>query len=97
MRSIIVHENGTFEIDGVEKKIEDLTQAFLEGLVDESLEGEVQYHIEGDRPISKFFKAIQEGTQKGSELWKLNEQVKVQGETSEQVEAESEASEQAES
>lgn len=79
MRSITVHENGTFEIDGVEKRIEDLTQALLEGLVDESLEGEVQYRIEGDRPIAKFFKAIEEGTQKDSELWKLNEQVKAQG------------------
>lgn len=70
---IAVAEDGTLRIDGVEKSIADLTQPFLEQLVDRSLDGDVKYEITGSMPLAKFFQKLEEGTKEGSDLRKLKE------------------------
>ena len=71
-RTISVSENGTINIDGQNVMITDLTQELLEGIVDSSLEGNVEFNILGSRPIARFFKSLDDGTKEGSELrgWK---------------------------
>lgn len=73
MTTIEVDAKGNLKIDGAPKTVEDLTQDFLEKLVDDSLESGVNYQIEGDMPLAGFFKAIHEGTKEGSELRKAKE------------------------
>lgn len=79
---IEVRENGDIFIDGTSKEISDLTQEFLERLVDDSLEGKVEYSIEGDLPIATFFKTIRDGTGKDSELRALHIEVRAKQESS---------------
>ena len=71
MTAIEVKEDGTFSVNGQQTKVEDLTQQFLEQLVDDSLEGTVEYKLEGEMPIAKFFSALRDGTAEGSELHEL--------------------------
>lgn len=68
MTKISVDEKGELKVDGEPKKIADLTQEFLEKLVDDSLESKVDYEIEGDMPLAGFFKTLRDGTKEGSEL-----------------------------
>ena len=68
MTKISVDEKGELKVDGEPKKIADLTQEFLEKLVDDSLESRVDYEIEGDMPLAGFFKTLRDGTKEGSEL-----------------------------
>lgn len=70
---ITVAEDGTLRIDGAEKNIADLTQPFLEQLVDRSLDGDVKYEIAGSMPLAKFFQKLEEGTREGSTLRELKE------------------------
>ena len=74
MINIAVNVKGELFIDGDAKQIDDLTQAFLEKVVDDSLKDEVSFDIEGDMPLAAFFKDIQEGTKPGSELRKAMEE-----------------------
>ena len=74
MTKISVNEKGELRVDGEPKKITDLTQEFLEKLVDDSLESKVEYEIEGDMPLAGFFEAIRDGTKEGSELRKAKEE-----------------------
>ena len=71
---ITVSENGSFFVDGVSKNITDLTQDFLEKLVEDSLGSKVEYEVQGEMPIAKFFRTLDEGTKEGSELRRLKEQ-----------------------
>ena len=73
MTTIVVNNKGELFIDGNPKQINDLTQDFLEKLVDDSLRDEVSFDIEGDMPIATFFNEIQEGTKAGSALRKTME------------------------
>ena len=68
MTKISVDEKGELKVDGEPKKMADLTQEFLEKLVDDSLESRVDYEIEGDMPLAGFFKTLRDGTKEGSEL-----------------------------
>ena len=68
MTKISVDAKGELKVDGEPKKIADLTQEFLEKLVDDSLESRVDYEIEGDMPLAGFFKTLRDGTKEGSEL-----------------------------
>ena len=74
MTKISVNEKGELRVDGVPKKIDDLTQEFLEKLVDDSLESKVDYEIEGDMPLASFFETLRDGTKEGSELRKAKEE-----------------------
>lgn len=74
MTIIDVNEKGELKVDGVPKAIEDLTQEFLEQLVDDSLDAKVTYNVAGDMPLAGFFKAIEDGTKEGSELRKAKEE-----------------------
>ncbi len=74
MTIISVDARGELRIDGVPKKIDDLTQEFLEKLVDDSLESKVDYEIEGDMPLASFFETLRDGTKEGSELRKAKEE-----------------------
>ena len=74
MTKIFVNVKGELKVDGEPKKIEDLSQEFLEKLVDDSLESKVVYEIEGDMPLAGFFKTLQDGTKEGSELRKAKEE-----------------------
>lgn len=56
MTDIVVNSKGELLIDGKAKQIDDLTQDFLEKLVDDSLKGEVSFDIDGDMPLAAFFK-----------------------------------------
>ena len=70
MTKISVDEKGELKVNGEPKKIADLTQEFLEKLVDDSLESKVDYEIEGNMPLASFFKTLRDGTKEGSELRK---------------------------
>lgn len=70
-----VSDKGNLEVDDTKMEIGDLTQEFLERLVEESLESKVSYEIEGDLPLAKFFRTIDEGTKEGSELRTIKEEV----------------------
>ena len=72
---IKVDERGELKVDSNVKSVEQFDQEFLEGLVEKSLAGEVEYEIEGATPIAQFFKAIKEGTAPDSDLKKLQEEV----------------------
>lgn len=74
MTKISVDEKGELKVDGEPKKIADLTQEFLEKLVDDSLESKVDYEIEGDMPLAGFFETLRDGTKEGSELRKAKEE-----------------------
>lgn len=74
MTTIEVKEDGTFSADGNPMKVEGLTQEFLERLVDDSLEGTVEYKLEGNMPIEKFFSTLRDGTAEDSELRRLKEE-----------------------
>lgn len=74
MMNIIVNNKGELLIDGNAKQIDDLTQDFLEKLVDDSLRDEVTFDIDGDMPLAAFFKEIQDGTKAGSALRKTMEE-----------------------
>jgi hypothetical protein len=76
MTRIRVAKNGEFEIDGAAKTIADLTQQFVEKLVDDSLSGSVEYEIEGEFPIARFFVTLRDGTNEDSKLRKLKESMK---------------------
>lgn len=69
-----VSEDGSIKIDGKKTEISELTQQFLEDLVDDSLASKVTYVIEGTKPIAEFFRALYEGTKEGSELRVLKEE-----------------------
>lgn len=73
MTKVTVDEKGELKVDGVPKKITDLTQEFLEKLVDDSLESKVDYEIKGDMPLASFFETLRDGTKKDSELRKAKE------------------------
>lgn len=67
-------KNATLIIDGQEMRTADLSQAFLDNIVSESLLGNVEYELEGDHPLVKFFQALEDGTKEGSALrQKMNE------------------------
>lgn len=72
---ISVTEKGDLHIDGLPKKIDDLNQEFLENLVDLSLKSEVKYDLNGDTPLAKFFNSLKEGTEEGSKLRELMNEV----------------------
>ncbi len=74
MTNISVNEKGELRVDGEPKKIADLTQEFLEKLVDDSLESKIDYEIEGDMPLAAFFETLRDGTKEGSELRKAKEE-----------------------
>lgn len=74
MTTVIVNNKGELFIDGNPKLIDDLTQDFLEKLVDDSLRDEVSFDIDGDMPLATFFKEIQDGTKAGSALRKAMEE-----------------------
>lgn len=74
MTYITVNNKGELLIDGNAKQIDDLTQDFLEKLVDDSLRDEVSFDIDGDMPLAVFFKEIQDGTKAGSALRKTMEE-----------------------
>lgn len=74
MTKISVNEKGELRVDGEPKKIADLTQEFLEKLVDDSLESKVDYEIEGDMPLAGFFETLRDGTKEGSALRKAKEE-----------------------
>lgn len=74
MTIIDVNEKGELKIDGEPKAIADLTQEFLEQLVDDSLDSKVAYNVVGDMPLAGFFKAIEAGTKEGSDLRKAKEE-----------------------
>ena len=74
MTTIVVNNKGELFIDGNPKLIGDLTQDFLEKLVDDSLRDEVLFDIDGDMPLAAFFKEIQDGTKAGSALRKAMEE-----------------------
>ena len=65
---IIKVENAKLTIDGKEMKTADLNQEFLDKVVSESLQGSVEYELEGDHPLVKFFQTLQDGTKEGSAL-----------------------------
>ena len=75
MTSIFVDEKGELKVNDESKKIGDLTQEFLERLVDEPLESKVVYEIEGDTPLAGFFETLRDGTKEGSELRKAKEEL----------------------
>ncbi|MBR3384428.1 MAG: hypothetical protein IKG69_04375 [Atopobiaceae bacterium] len=75
MTEICVNSHGTLTVNGDSKDIKDLTQEFLEQLVKDSLDGKVNYSIEGEMPIARLFKKLDEGTKEGSELRKLKQEV----------------------
>lgn len=56
MTTIVVNNKGELFIDGNPKLIDDLTQDFLEKLVDDSLRDEVSFDIDGDMPLATFLK-----------------------------------------
>ena len=72
--SVVVSENGDVSIDGSPIAVDDFTQQLLEKIVDYSLEDKVDYNIEGDLPISRFFRKLQDGTKEGSQLRSMKEQ-----------------------
>ncbi|HJI72053.1 MAG TPA: hypothetical protein OIL88_06710 [Coriobacteriaceae bacterium] len=74
MTIISVDARGELRVDGEPKKVADLTQEFLEKLVDDSLESKVEYEIEGDMPLAGFFEKLRDGTKEGSELRKAKEE-----------------------
>ncbi len=74
MTTIDVNDRGELKVDGEPKGISDLTQEFLEKLVDDSLDGKVFYDIAGDMPLAGFFRALYDGTKEGSELRKAKEE-----------------------
>lgn len=74
MTKIVVNKMGELFVDGDVKQIDDLTQDFLEKLVDDSLRDEVSFDIDGDMPLAAFFKEIQDGTKAGSALRKTMEE-----------------------
>lgn len=74
MMKIAVNKKGELFIDGNARQIDDLTQDFLEKLVDDSLRDEVLFDIDGDMPLAAFFKEIQDGTKVGSALRKAMEE-----------------------
>lgn len=74
MTNIVVNNKGELLIDGNAKQIDDLTQEFLEKLVDDALRDDVSFDIEGDMPLAVFFKEIQDGTKAGSTLRKTMEE-----------------------
>lgn len=74
MTTIVVNNKGELFIDGNPKLIDDLTQDFLEKLVDDSLRDEVSFDIDGNMPLAAFFKEIQDGTKAGSALRKAMEE-----------------------
>ena len=74
MTTISVNVKGELRVDGEPKKIADLTQEFLEKLVDDSLESKVDYEIGGDMPLAGFFGTLRDGTKEGSELRKAKEE-----------------------
>lgn len=74
MMQIFVDEKGELKVDGEPKKIDDLTQEFLERLVDDSLESRINYEIKGDTPLASFFRMLQDGTKEDSELRKAKEE-----------------------
>lgn len=74
MTKITVDEKGELKVDGELKTIADLTQDFLEKLVDDSLESKVDYEIEGNMPLASFFETLRDGTKEGSELRKAKEE-----------------------
>lgn len=74
MTTIDVNDRGELKVDGEPKGISDLTQEFLEKLVDDSLDGKVSYNIAGDMPLAGFFRALDDGTKEGSELRKAKEE-----------------------
>ena len=55
-------------------EIGELTQQFLEKLVEDSLESKVSYELEGDTPLARFFRTLDEGTREGSELRALKDE-----------------------
>ena len=74
MTKISVDEKGELKVNGEPKKIADLTQEFLEKLVDDSLESKVDYEIEGNMPLAVFFLTLRDGTKEGSELRKAKDE-----------------------
>lgn len=71
---IIKVENAKLTIDGKEMKTADLSQELLDKVVSESLQGSVEYQLEGDHPLVKFFQTLHDGTKEGSALrQKMNE------------------------
>ena len=66
--------NDKLLIDDNEIKISELNQEFLDDVVNKSLLDDVEYELEGDHPLVKFFKTLQDGTKEGSALrQKMNE------------------------
>ena len=55
MMKIAVNKKGELFIDENARQIDDLTQDFLEKLVDDSLRDEVLFDIDGDMPLAAFF------------------------------------------
>lgn len=66
--NIEVKADGELFINQEKKQVDDLTQELLEKILDDSLSDEVEFCIEGDTPLAKFFNTIKSGTEEGSEL-----------------------------
>ena len=71
--TVKVDEGDKLTIDGTERKIEELKADFFENLVDKALANKVDFVLESDDIVGKFFKTIQSGTAADSELRKLYE------------------------
>ncbi|WP_143412207.1 hypothetical protein [Arabiibacter massiliensis] len=68
---VTVEANGELYINAEKRGVADLTQDLLEKILDDSLSDEVEFCIEGDTPLAKFFNTIQSETKEGSELRNL--------------------------
>lgn len=69
-------KNAKLTIDDKEVTTAELSQELLDNIVYESLQGNVEYEIEGDHPLAKFFQTLQDGTKKGSALRQKMDEMK---------------------
>lgn len=68
MDKIAVSTDGTLSINDTETGMAELTQEKLEELVNAALEDKIEFSLEGESPISKFFKTIQDATTAGAKF-----------------------------
>jgi len=61
-------ENEKLKVDGTDMAIADLSQAFLDNVVSESLAGNVKYELKGEHPLVAFFQTLDDETKEGSSL-----------------------------
>lgn len=82
---IEVKKDGKVLVDDAEYKIENITADFLENIVNESLDDNVNYILDSDEtiPMVKLFKDLSELCEKDSEFRKSIEQIQQKIEDSE--------------